>query len=67
MSDRKLFWTGIVGTIVSALCCFTPILLVLLSALGLSAAIAYLDMVLFPALAFFILLTAFALWRGRAT
>ena len=67
MSGRRLFWTGIIGTSVSALCCFTSILVILLSALGLSATIAYLDMVLFPALASFILLTVFALWWRRAT
>ncbi|MEH6663091.1 MAG: mercury resistance system transport protein MerF [Parasphingorhabdus sp.] len=43
---------GIIGTIVAALCCFTPVLVVLLGTVGLSAVTGYLDYVLFPALGF---------------
>jgi len=64
-SDRKLLRTGIVGSVLVALCCFTPILVVLLGVVGLSAVLGWIDYVLFPALAFFIALTAFALWRRR--
>ncbi|RMF11824.1 MAG: mercury resistance system transport protein MerF [Alphaproteobacteria bacterium] len=56
---------GIVGTIVAALCCFTPVLVVLFGAVGLAAAVGYLDVVLFPALGFFVALTLYALWRRR--
>ncbi|WP_424948381.1 mercury resistance system transport protein MerF [Candidatus Spongiihabitans sp.] len=55
--------TGIIGSIILALCCFTPILVVLLGGLGLFAVVGYLDLALFPALAFFIGLTMFALWQ----
>jgi mercuric ion transport protein len=65
MSNNKLLATGVIGTIIAALCCFTPILVVLLSAVGLSAIIGYLDIVLLPALAIFILLTVYALWGRR--
>ena len=65
MSNSKLLATGVIGTIIAALCCFTPILVILLSAVGLSAIIGYLDIVLLPALAIFILLTVYALWRQR--
>ncbi len=65
MNDRKLLSTGIVGTVIAALCCFTPILVVLLGALGLSAALGWLDFVLFPALAFFIGLTIYAVYRRQ--
>ena len=65
MSNRKLLGIGIVGTVVAALCCFTPILVVLLAAIGLSAALGWLDYVLFPALAFFIALTIYALYRRQ--
>jgi len=66
MADRLLS-TGIVGTIVMALCCFTPILVWVLAGIGLAGAIAYLDMVLLPALAIFIAMTGYALWkRNRA-
>lgn len=55
--------TGITGTIIVALCCFTPVLVVLMGIVGLSAVTGYLDYVLFPALAFFLGLTIHALRR----
>ena len=61
---RSLFGIGIIGTIVAALCCFTPVLVISLGAVGLSAVTGYLDYVLFPALGFFILLTII---RGLAS
>jgi len=63
MNDKKLLKFGIVGTVVAAICCFTPILVILFGVVGLSAAVGYLDYVLFPALAIFAALTAYALWR----
>lgn len=57
---------GIIGSGVAALCCFTPVLVVLLGAVGLSAAIGWLDYVLWPALVLFLGLTAWALWRRRS-
>ncbi|MEO1264889.1 MAG: mercury resistance system transport protein MerF, partial [Pseudomonadota bacterium] len=63
MSNRGLLTTGIVGAIIAALCCFTPVLVILLGAVGLSAITGYLDIVLLPALGFFVLLTIYALWR----
>ncbi len=65
MNDKKLLGTGIVGTVIAALCCFTPLLVVLLGAVGLSAALGWLDFVLLPSLAFFIGLTAYALYRRQ--
>lgn len=65
MKRRSLLRTGLLGSIVVAVCCFTPVLVVLLSGIGLSAAIGWLDWVLLPALAFFLGLTAYALWLGR--
>ena len=65
MNDRKLLATGVIGTVIAALCCFTPILVVLLGVVGLSAILGWLDYVLFPALAFFIGLTVYALYRRR--
>lgn len=64
-SDRRLLTTGIVGIIITALCCFTPVLAVLFSVVGLSALLGWLDIVLFPALAFFIALTIYAIWRRQ--
>lgn len=58
---------GIVGLLITALCCFTPLLVILFGAVGLSAVVGYLDLVLLPALFFFIVLTVFALWRRYST
>ena len=55
--------TGIIGTIILAICCFTPVLVVLFAVLGLSAITGYLDYVLLPTLAFFIILTIYAIVR----
>lgn len=65
MNDRVLLRLGIVSAIIVALCCFTPVLVVLLGIVGLSALTGYLDYVLFPALAFFVALTGYALWRKQ--
>jgi mercuric ion transport protein len=62
MTD-KLLLTGVIGTVIAALCRFTPVLLVLLGAVGLSALAGLLDLVLIPALAVFVLLTIIALVR----
>ena len=65
MQDRTLLRVGIVGTVIAALCCFTPALIVLVGVVGLSAITGYLDLVLFPALAFFVGLTIYAIWRKQ--
>jgi len=65
METRSLLGVGIVGTIVAALCCFTPVLVVLFGIVGLSALTGYIDYVLLPALALFVLLTIYALWRRQ--
>ena len=62
MND-KLLKMGIVGTVIAALCCFTPILVVLFGFVGLSAIVGYLDYVLLPALAMFVLITIYAVIR----
>jgi mercuric ion transport protein len=67
MNNNRTLKTGIIGSIIMALCCFTPLLVVLLGALGLSAAVGWLDFVLLPALAVFLSITGYALWkRNRA-
>lgn len=65
MERRSLLRTGIIGTVVTAICCFTPVLVVALGALGLSAWLGWLDVVFFPLLALFVGLTAFAIYRHR--
>jgi len=63
MKNSTLLKTGIIGTAIAALCCFTPLLLVLFSAVGLATWIGHLDAVLMPALIFFLVLTAYAFFK----
>ena len=57
MTARSQFYTSIAGTILVALCCFTPILVIALAAVGLAAFTPYLDIVLLPALAVLLCVT----------
>ncbi len=65
MSDtnKKLLTTGVIGTVVTAVCCFTPVLVILFGAIGLSAWLGWIDYVLFPALGIFVLLTIYAVYQ----
>lgn len=66
--SKKSFFASLVGTILVAVCCFTPILVVLFSAVGFSAFTPYLDLVLLPAFVIMIVLTilSYRRWRSRA-
>ena len=61
----RLFTAGIVGTIVAAVCCFTPALVVLFGAVGLSAWLGWIDVVLLPILAVCVALVIYAAFAGR--
>ena len=63
MTNSKLLKIGITGSIIAAICCFTPFLVVLLGALGLSAWFGWLDIVLLSALVIFLAITGYALWK----
>jgi len=63
MNDRKLLRGGVIGSVIAAICCFTPFLVVVFAAAGVSAWLGWADYVLFPALFFFIGLTGFAVIR----
>jgi mercuric ion transport protein len=65
MNDRRILKTGLVGTFVAAVCCFTPVLVVALGAVGLSVWVPWLDYVLWPALIGFAALAAYAYIRCR--
>lgn len=58
--------TGIAGSAIAGICCFTPLLVWGLSAMGLASALGWLDYVLLPSLAGFLGLTGYALWKRRA-
>lgn len=64
---RNRFIAALVGTGVVALCCFTPVLVVLLAGLGLSALTPYLDWVLLPALLILIVITVRSYRKWQAT
>ncbi len=64
-NPKTLLRVSVIGTVLVALCCFTPILVVLLGTLGLTALTGYLDYVLLPALVLFIGLTCYAVWRKK--
>ena len=66
MPSRGLLRTGIIGAIVTAICCVTPVLVILFGALGVSAWLGWIDLLLFPLLAAFIALTVFALHKRSA-
>lgn len=62
MSEKKLLRAGSIGTVVAAICCFTPALVVLLGFAGLSAIVGWLDYGLFPILFASMGMVAYALY-----
>lgn len=64
-NPKTLLRVSVIGTVLVALCCFTPILVILFATIGLAGLTGYLDYVLLPSLVFFIGLTVYALWRKR--
>ena len=61
----KLLRVGIGGFAVTALCCFTPLLVWSLATFGLTAYAGYLYPMLLPALLVFPVITGYAIWRRR--
>jgi mercuric ion transport protein len=65
MTGGRLFGVGVAGSLVAAVCCATPVLAILLGALGLSAWLAWSDYVVLPALLVFLGLAGYGLLRRR--
>ena len=63
---NRLLRGGLGGALFAALCCFTPLLVVVLAGAGLSAVTGWLDYTLFPLLCVSLAVVAQALWL-RAT
>jgi mercuric ion transport protein len=63
--NKSLLKAGVIGSFIAAVCCFTPILVILFGALGLSALVGYLDYVLFPILGLFLVVIVVALVTNR--
>lgn len=64
---KKRLSGAIFGTLLVALCCFTPVLIILLAAVGLSVFTPYLDYILFPALAVMVVITILTYGKYRKT
>lgn len=64
-SSKKGMLAALTGTVLVALCCFTPILVILLGAVGLSAFTPFLDFVLLPALCIMIAISVVSFLRWR--
>jgi len=65
MKAATLIKTGVASAVVAAVCCATPILVVALGAVGLSALTGYLDYVLLLVLALCLALVGYGLYRHR--
>jgi mercuric ion transport protein len=67
MTTERLLKIGLIGTVITAFCCFTPLLSGLFALLGLSVLLGVIDYVLLPALAVFIFILFFALYKKYAS
>ncbi|HZA52660.1 MAG TPA: mercury resistance system transport protein MerF [Candidatus Udaeobacter sp.] len=65
MDGNKCFKAGIWGSIIAAICCFTPVLVTGLGLIGLAAFTPYLDYVLFPLLGLFLILAYYGWSKTR--
>lgn len=66
MNNQTLLKTGVAGSVIAAICCATPVLVIAFGVLGLSAWVGWLDYVLIPALVAFVGITFYAWRRQRA-
>ena len=62
---KKTFIASLAGTIIVAICCFTPLLVIILGAIGLSVIVPYLDVILLPALFLLIIITVISYIKWR--
>ena len=62
---KRGFVAAVMGTVLVALCCFTPLLVTVLGAFGLGVLTAYLDYVLLPALVILIVVSIMSYRRWR--
>ena len=67
MKDATLIRIGVIGAIVAALCCITPMLVVLLGAVGFAAVTGYLEVLLIPAIILFVGLIVYGVYRRNRT
>lgn len=65
MRDGALITTGVVGGVLAAICCATPLLAVVFGAVGLTAWLTKADYVLIPSLIICLGLIGVGLYRRR--
>jgi mercuric ion transport protein len=65
LKSHPWFKTGLWGSIIAAICCATPVLPFILGLIGLAAVAGYLDYVLLPLLAAFLILALYR-WLKKA-
>jgi len=63
MNDRSLITTGVIGTVLAAICCATPLLAVVLGSIGLTAWLANADYIVIPVLVLGAALLGLGLYR----
>ncbi len=61
MENKKLLKTGIIGAVVATILCATPLLLILVAAIGLSTWLVWFDYLAFAGLILFVGMAAYAL------
>lgn len=66
---KKGLVAAVIGTVLVALCCFTPLLVVILGIVGSSILAPYLDYMLLPALVVMVIITiiSYRKWRQSST
>jgi mercuric ion transport protein len=57
---KRLMKIGVIGSVTLGICCFTPLLVISLGAIGAAAIIPWLDYVLMPGMLVFLCLMAYA-------
>jgi mercuric ion transport protein len=67
MKDHALIATGAVGVVVAAICCATPVLALIFTALGLAAWATKADFIVIPLLLIGLGLVGFGIFRRCAT
>ena len=65
MRDRTLITAGAIGAVLAAICCMTPVLVVMFGAVGLTAWLTKADYVLIPALVLCLALVVLGIYRRR--
>ena len=63
MQHDRFLKTGVIGSLIAALCCATPVLAALLGMIGLGWLASYTDYVVLPVLVLCLGLIGYALWH----